>query len=170
MLGSSPQRQEGERRSQSFSPQAGVVRSATLTKSLPTSPETVRKQACRRRFVAFGTISGTYKNPPCSRPWEWARLFAQGRPVSDRCEFTVNPNEPSRKQLESHLQAYRRRFRKLERLTALTKICHCSKPWAIAQAFCSKSADLGPLRIHTKSLRTSPQTVRSPFENTFPTF
>ena len=27
----------------------------------------------------------------------------------------------------------------------------CSKPWAIAQAFCSKSADFGPLRNHLKS-------------------
>ena len=28
----------------------------------------------------------------------------------------------------------------------------CSKPCAVAQAFCSKSAEFGPFRIHPKSL------------------
>ena len=31
----------------------------------------------------------------------------------------------------------------------------CSKLWAIAQAFCSKSPDFGPFRIHRKSLITN---------------
>ena len=36
-----------------------------------------------------------------------------------------------------------------------------SKPWTIAQDFCSKSANFGPLRIYPKTTRTIPQAVRS---------
>ena len=39
----------------------------------------------------------------------------------------------------------------------------CSKPWAIAQAFCSKTANFRPSRIHPKSTQTVPQAVRNPF-------
>ena len=38
-----------------------------------------------------------------------------------------------------------------------------SKPWVIAQAFWSKAVDFRPLEILSKSLRTSPETVRIPF-------
>ena len=36
----------------------------------------------------------------------------------------------------------------LERFSIPTQNPPCSKPWAIAQAFCSKSVDFGPFRIH----------------------
>ena len=39
------------------------------------------------------------------------------------------------------------------------EITCCSKPWAIAQAFCSKSANFRPLRIHPKSTQTVAQAV-----------
>ena len=39
----------------------------------------------------------------------------------------------------------------------------CSKPWAIAQAFCSKTAKFRPLRIHPKSTQTVPQRLKNNF-------
>ena len=39
----------------------------------------------------------------------------------------------------------------------------CSKPWAIAQAFCSKSANFRALRIHPKSTETVVQGVKNQF-------
>ena len=40
----------------------------------------------------------------------------------------------------------------------------------MAQAFCPKSVDFGPLRILTESLRTSPKTVRNAFASMQATF
>ena len=39
----------------------------------------------------------------------------------------------------------------------------CSKPWAIAQAFCSKSANFRAWRIHPKSTETVVQGVKNQF-------
>ena len=39
----------------------------------------------------------------------------------------------------------------------------CSKPWAIAQAFCSKCADFRPLRVHPRSTQTVAQAVTNQF-------
>ena len=46
----------------------------------------IHLQACKRRFREFGAISGTYQNPPCSKPWALAQAFVQNRPISDPCE------------------------------------------------------------------------------------
>ena len=91
-------------------------------------------QACRRRFREIGAISDTYQNPPCSKPW-MPRLFAQNQPSSDPSEFTVNPHEQSRKQLEIHLQAWRRRFREFGAIPETPKSA-MFKSWA--QAFLLK--------------------------------
>ena len=45
-----------------------------------------------------------------------------------------------------------------------------SKPWAIAQAFCSKSADFEPFGIHSKYSRTSLKVVGNPFGRTLEAF
>ena len=39
----------------------------------------------------------------------------------------------------------------------------CSKPWAMAQAFCSKSANFRPWRIHPKSTHTVTEAARNYF-------
>ena len=39
----------------------------------------------------------------------------------------------------------------------------CSKPWAIAQAFCSKSANFRAWRIHPKSTETVVKVVKNQF-------
>ena len=46
----------------------------------------------------------------------------------------------------------------------------CSKPWAIAQAFCSKSANFRPLRIDPKSTQTVAQAVENHFRTVFRCF
>ena len=45
-----------------------------------------------------------------------------------------------------------------------------SKPWAIAQAFCSKSAKFRPSRIHPKSTQTVAQGVRNHFRRVLEAF
>ena len=54
-------------------------------------------------------------------------------------------------------------FRKFGAISSIHPNPPCSKPWAIAQAFCSKSADFGPLRNHLKSLLTNLKALRNPF-------
>ena len=98
------------------------------------------------------------------------RLFAQNRSISDPCEFSRNLQEQAQKQLEIHLQACRRRFREFGTISQTYQNPPSSKPWAIAQAFCSKSVDFGHLRILTESLGTSPKTVRNPFASMQATF
>ena len=46
----------------------------------------------------------------------------------------------------------------------------CSKSWAIAQAFWSKSADFGPFGIHPKSSPTFSKVVGNPFASTLDAF
>ena len=113
-----------------------------LPESLQTSPKPV-----------------TYQNPPSSKPWAIAQAFS----ISDPCEFSRNLYEQAQKPLEIHFQACRRRFRDSNNFSPLPK--SVSKPWAIAQGFCSKSVDFGPLRILPESLRTSPKTVRNQFSS-----
>ena len=91
------------------------------------------------------------------------RLFAQRRPIFDPCEFTRNQHKGSRKQLEMILEGCRMRFREFGAISRTYQNPPCSKPWAIAQAFCSKTANFRPLRIHPKSTQTVAQIVRNNF-------
>ena len=59
----------------------------------------------------------------------------------------------------------RNRFRKFGTISRTFQNRPCSKPWAIAQAFCSKRADFRPSRIHSKSTKTVPERVRNPFSS-----
>ena len=98
------------------------------------------------------------------------RLFAQNRPISNPSEFTRNPFKQSRKHIESHLQVYRSPFRKFGKISNTCQNPPCSKPWAIAQAFCSKSANFGTWRIHPKSIQIVPQAIRNTFTSTQESF
>ena len=91
------------------------------------------------------------------------RLFAQNRPIFDPCEFTRNRHKESRKKLEIILEGFRRRFRVFAAISRTCQNRPCSKPWAIAQAFCSKPANFRPLRIHPKSIQRVAQGVRNHF-------
>ena len=91
------------------------------------------------------------------------RLFAQKRPISDPREFTPNRHKQSRKKLEIHLEGFWRRFREFGAISRTYQNPPCSKAWAIAQGFCSKTANFRPSRIHPKSTQTVPQEVRNSF-------
>ena len=91
------------------------------------------------------------------------RLFAQKRPIFDPCEFTRNQHKESRKQLEMILEGCRMRFREFGGISRTYQNPPCSKPWAIAQAFCSKTANFRPLRIHPKSTQRIAQIVGNGF-------
>ena len=56
---------------------------------------------------------------------------------------------------------------------AICRTCQnrpCSKPWAIAQAFCSKSANFRPLQIHPKSTKTGVQGGKNKFRRVLEPF
>ena len=91
------------------------------------------------------------------------RLFAQNRPIFDPCEFTRNRYKESRKKLEIILEGFRRRFRVFGAISRTCQNRPCSKPWAIAQAFCSKAANFRPLRIHPKLIKIVAKEVRNHF-------
>ena len=91
------------------------------------------------------------------------RLFAQKPPIFDTCEFTRNRPKKTRKELEILLQGFLRRFREFGAISRTCQNRPCSKPWAIAQAFCSKTANFRHLRIHPKSTQKVAQGVRNPF-------
>ena len=114
----------------------------------------------RRRFRVFGAISrsGHVQNHGLQ-----PRLFAQNRPIFDPCELTRNRYKESRKELEIILEGFRRRFRVFGAISRSYQNRPCSKPWATAQAFCSKPANFRPLRTHPKSIQRVAQGVRNHF-------
>ena len=78
-------------------------------------------------------------------------IFAQKSLIFDTCEFTRMRPKKSRKELEILLQGFRRRFREFGAISRTCQNTPCSKPWAIPQACCSKTANFRNLRIHPKS-------------------
>ena len=123
-----------------------------------------------RRFREFGAISKTCQNRPCSKPWAKAQAFC-----SKSANFRPLPIHPkstqkSRKQSEIFLEWFWRRFREFGAISRTCQNRPCSKPWAIAQTFCTKSADFRPLRIHPKSTQTVAQAVTNHFRTVLEAF
>ena len=116
-----------------------------------------------KRFREFEAISRTCQNRPCSKPWAIAQAFAQNRRNFDPCEFIRNRNKQSRKELEIILGGFWKRFREFGAISRSSQNRPCSKPWGIAQAFCSKSANFRPFRIHPKLTQTVAQGVKNNF-------
>ena len=123
----------------------------------------------RKRFREFEAISRTCQNRPCSKPWAY-RLFAQNRRNFDPCEFTRNRHKQSRKELKIILLWFRKRFREFRAISRTCQNRPSSKPWAIAQAFCSKTSKFRPLRIHPNSTQTVAQGVRNHFRRVLEAF
>ena len=193
-------------------------------KSTQTVAEAVILERFWRRFIEFRTISRSWKNRPCSKPWAipqafcsksakfqplqmqlesrqkvaqgdtnhfrtvlkafqrvWSDFqdftksamfktmgyspFVQNRPIFDTWEFTLNRQKQSRKHSQIFLERFWRRFREFGAISRTCQNRPCSKPWAIAQAICSKSANFWHLRFHPKSK----QTVAEAFANHFRT-
>ena len=143
-----------------------------LTESLRTSPKPleIHFQACRRRFREFGTISRIYQNPPSSKPWAIAQGFCSKSVDFGPLRILTESLRRSPKPLEIHFQACRRRVREFGMISHTYQNPASSKPWAIAQVFCSKSADFRSVAIQTESLRTSPKTVKTSFASMQGTF
>ena len=104
------------------------------------------------------------------KPWAIAQAFSQNRPIFDRFESTLNRYKHSRKQSQIILERFCRRFREFGAISRTCQNRPCSKPWAIAQAFCSKSANFRPLRIHPKSTQTVAQAVTNHFRTVLQAF
>ena len=124
-------------------------------------------------FKHLGGVSGSFarfarlaKIGPVQNHGLQPRAFAQNRSIFDPRQFTPNRHRQSRKVLEIHFQALRRRFREFGAICKACKNRPCSKPWAIAQAFCSKSLNFRPSPIHPKSTQIVPQGIRNPFSST----
>ena len=83
------------------------------------------------------------------------RLFAQNRPIFDPCEFIRNRYKESRKELEIILEGFQRRFRVFGAISRSYQNRPCSKPWAIAQAFCSKTANFRPCELSRNRYKES---------------
>ena len=86
-------------------------------------------------------------------------LLLQIGKIFDPYEFTLNRHKQSCKQSKIILERLWRRFREFGVISRSWQNRPCWTPWALAQAFCSKSAKFRPLRIHPKSTQTVAQAV-----------
>ena len=96
--------------------------------------------------------------------------FVKNRPIFDTCEFTLTRHKQSRKHSQIILERFWRRFREFGTISRTCQNRPCSKPWAIAQALCSKSANFRCLRIHTKSTQTVAEAVTNHFRTVLEAF
>ena len=115
-----------------------------------------------RLFRDFRAISRTYQNWPCSKPWAIDQGFcsqtAKFRPLG------IHPKskETVPQRLKNNFIRVLEPFQKVwSDLQDLPKSTMFKKPWAIAQGFCSKTANFRPLRIHPKSTQTVPQRLKN---------
>ena len=89
---------------------------------------------------------------------------------SNSYELTLNRHKQSRKQSQIILERFCGRFREFGAISRSWQNRPCSKPWAIAQAFCSKSANFRTLRINPKSTQTVVQAVTNHFRTVLQPF
>ena len=144
-----------------------------LTESLGTSPKKVRNPFASRK-ATFQRVWDDFSHLPKSALFKSMGyspgFFAQNRSISDTCEFSRNLYKQAQKQLEIHFQVCRGRFREFGTISRTYQNPPSSKPWAIAQAFCSKSVNSGHLRILTESLPTCSKIVRNQLSSMQATF
>ena len=120
-------------------------------------------QGCKTRFRKFWTISRTYRNPPSSKPWAIAQAFCSNSVDFGPLEISRKSFRTSPKTVRNPFAIRKATFQSVWTISRTYKNPPSSKPWAIAQAFWSKSVDFRPLGIPTKSFRRSPKTVKNPF-------
>ena len=123
-----------------------------------------------RRFREFGAISRTCQNRPCSKPWAIAQAFCSKSANFRSLRIHPKSTQTVPKQSQIILERFWRRFREFGAISRTCQNRPCSKPWAIAQAFCSKSANFRPLRIHPKSTQTVAQAVTNHFRTVLEAF
>ena len=118
-------------------------------------------------FRAFWPISSTYPNPHSSNPWGFLVKIGRLRLIPNSLENFTNKSLRSQKSISKHLGDV---FIEFGPISSTYQNPPSSKPWAIAQAFWSKSADFGPIQMFPKTSRTIPYVVRNPFGSIFATF
>ena len=136
-------------------------------------PKNSQKSICKQEgevSESLGRFFALTKIRPLQHHVLQARLFAQNGSISDTCEFSRNLQEQAQKKLEIHFQVCRGRFREFGTISRTYQNPPSSKPWAIAQAFCSKSVNSGHLRILTESLPSCSKIVRNQLSSMQATF
>ena len=120
-------------------------------------------EGLKKRLTQFGAITRTYQNRRCSKPWAIAQGFCSKTAKFRPLRIHLKSTETVAKDLEIILEWFRRYFREFGAISRTYQNRPCSKPWAIAQGFCSKTAKFRPLRIHLKSTQTVAQRLRNNF-------
>ena len=87
--------------------------------------------------------------------------------IANSCQIFTNNPVRRWKSSSKHLGKV---FREFGTSSRTCQNPQCSKTWAIAQGFCSKSVDLGTLQILAKSSRITPDDVRNPFPSIWAKF
>ena len=142
------------------------------------SPEHFTKKSLRTQksickhvgdvFMEFGPISSTCQNQPFSKPWAIAQAFS-----SKSADFVMKILPKTSRTIPYVVRnPFARLFPTFLGMSRFPTCQNqtCSKPWAIAQAFSSKSADFGPIQMFLKTSRTIPYVVRNRFASIFATF
>ena len=114
----------------------------------------------------FGAISSPDPNPPISKPLAIAQAFC-----SKTANFGHLRIQPKSKQTVSiasiiAFASIEEAFQRVWSDFIPDPNPRFSKAWAIAQAFWSKTANFGPLRIHPKSTQTVRKAARNAFSST----
>ena len=123
-----------------------------------------------RRFREFGATSRTCQNRPCSKPWAIAQAFcsksANFRPLRIHPKSTQTVAQAVTNHFRTVLEAFQRVWSDFQDLPKSAMF----KTMGYSQAFCSKSANFRPLRIHPKSTNTVAQAVTNHFRTVLEAF
>ena len=141
-------------------------------KSTETVVQVVKNQFGRfwNRFRVFGAICRTCQNRPCSKPWAIAQAFCSESANFQPLQIHPKSTKTGVQEVKNKLREFWNRFRVFGAFCRTCQNRPCSKPWAIAQAFCSKSANFRALRIHPKSTQTVVQVVKNQFRRVLEPF
>ena len=118
-------------------------------------------------FREFGTLPGTYQKTSCSKPGAVLQVL---RSKSVTSKFIQILHEKPPEQLESTCKHVGDVLREFEVNSRTYQNRPFSKPWATAQAFWSKSANFGGLKILAKSSIAMPYAVRNSFSSIWAMF
>ena len=119
-----------------------------------------------RPFRVFGGISRISWNRPCSKPWAIALCSKS----ANFRHLRINPKSTQTVAEAVILERFWRRFREFRSISRSWKNRPCSKPWAIPQAFCSKSAKFRSLQMHLKSTQKVAQEDTNNFRTVLEAF
>ena len=120
-------------------------------------------------ILVFALMLGVAPFQRQSKPWEKTEIssYGQFRHVENSPQIFTRNAVRSKISIFKHVGDVLREFGVSSRTFQNRP---CSKPWAIAQAFWSKSVSFGPLKILPKSSLAMPYAVRNPFSSMWAMF